>query len=212
LRLQLCTVHGRVPRTVPPARKSRVAGRLHRASPHFEEAGRLQEFVAGGVERLPDEHACSQRTCPCLQAPQRRRMRQPARGPATTWGRPRQALRAWRCTPGSPATRACSSRWARRCAAAALTCCGSVTSRGTEPSAVSLCTWAGDRVTWGPGRWPCVEGIGLPLQVDVVVGFSNSGEEAYNVSAIQGSLHSAAQWNLWVQNFTVAVRFLAGQS
>lgn len=45
----------------------------------------------------------------------------------------------------------------------------------------------------------------LPLQVDVVVGFSNGGEEAFNVSAIQGSLHSAAQWNLWVQNFTVAV-------
>jgi Translocon-associated protein (TRAP), alpha subunit len=48
--------------------------------------------------------------------------------------------------------------------------------------------------------------MGPPLQVDVVVGFSNSGEEAYNVSAIQGSLHSAAQWNLWVQNFTLAVR------
>lgn len=46
----------------------------------------------------------------------------------------------------------------------------------------------------------------LPLQVDVIVGFSNGGEEAYNVSAIQGSLHSAAQWNLWVQNFTLAVR------
>lgn len=39
----------------------------------------------------------------------------------------------------------------------------------------------------------------------MVVGFSNGGEEAYNVSAIQGSLHSAAQWNLWVQNFTLAV-------
>ena len=39
-----------------------------------------------------------------------------------------------------------------------------------------------------------------------MVGFSNSGEEAYNVSAIQGSLHSAAQWNLWVQNFTLSVR------
>lgn len=39
-----------------------------------------------------------------------------------------------------------------------------------------------------------------------MVGFSNGGEETYNVSAIQGSLHSAAQWNLWVQNFTVAVR------
>ena len=48
--------------------------------------------------------------------------------------------------------------------------------------------------------------VGLLSQVDVVVGFSNSGEEAYNVSAIQGSLHSAAQWNLWVQNFTLAVR------
>ncbi len=46
----------------------------------------------------------------------------------------------------------------------------------------------------------------VPPQVDVVVGFSNGGEETYNVSAIQGSLHSAAQWNLWVQNFTVAVR------
>jgi hypothetical protein len=45
--------------------------------------------------------------------------------------------------------------------------------------------------------------------VDVVVGFSNSGEEAYNVSAIQGSLHSAAQWNLWVQNFTLALQNLS---
>mmetsp|Transcript_19686 Transcript_19686/g.59506 ORF Transcript_19686/g.59506 Transcript_19686/m.59506 type:complete len:251 (+) Transcript_19686:93-845(+) len=38
--------------------------------------------------------------------------------------------------------------------------------------------------------------------VDVVVGFSNGGEEAYNVTALIGSLHSSAQWNLWVQNFT----------
>ena len=43
------------------------------------------------------------------------------------------------------------------------------------------------------------------LQVDVVVGFSNGGEEAYNVTGIAGSLHSSAQWNLWVQNFTAQV-------
>lgn len=41
--------------------------------------------------------------------------------------------------------------------------------------------------------------------VDVIVGISNGGEETYNVTAIQGSLHSAAQWNLWVQNFTVSL-------
>ena len=39
-----------------------------------------------------------------------------------------------------------------------------------------------------------------------MVGFSNGGEEAYNVTALIGSLHSSAQWNLWVQNFTAAVR------
>ncbi len=46
-------------------------------------------------------------------------------------------------------------------------------------------------------------------QVDVVVGFSNGGEEPYNVTDIAGSLHSSAQWKLWVQNFTALVSIAA---
>lgn len=52
---------------------------------------------------------------------------------------------------------------------------------------------------------PCQIMLPSGAQVDVVVGFSNGGEEAYNVTALIGSLHSSAQWNLWVQNFTAQV-------
>lgn len=56
---------------------------------------------------------------------------------------------------------------------------------------------------WFPSHPQLQFPLGEP--VDVVVGVSNAGKEPYNVTDLIGSLHSSAQWKLWVQNFT-AVR------
>lgn len=67
---------------------------------------------------------------------------------------------------------------------------------GSPPPAAS----GVDVQAWFPNNPRLQFPLGEP--VDVVVGFSNGGEEPYNVTDIAGSLHSSAQWKLWVQNFT----------
>jgi hypothetical protein len=57
--------------------------------------------------------------------------------------------------------------------------------------------------TWFPNHPLLQFPLGEP--VEVIIGVSNSGSEAYDVTNLAGSLHSSTQWKTWVQNFT-AVR------
>ena len=47
------------------------------------------------------------------------------------------------------------------------------------------------------------------LQIEVVAGLNNLGDESYNVTAIYGSLNAAHDFKLYFQNFTGLVRGLA---
>ena len=44
------------------------------------------------------------------------------------------------------------------------------------------------------------------MQIDVVLGFHNGGDETLNVTNVLGSINSPASFNIFVQNFTAAVR------
>ena len=44
------------------------------------------------------------------------------------------------------------------------------------------------------------------VQIDVVLGFHNGGDETLNVTNVIGSINSPAAFNIFVQNFSAAVR------
>ncbi len=44
------------------------------------------------------------------------------------------------------------------------------------------------------------------VQIDVVLGFHNGGDETLNVTNVMGSINSPASFNIFVQNFSAAVR------
>lgn len=43
-------------------------------------------------------------------------------------------------------------------------------------------------------------------QIDIVVGVRNAGSEAYNFTAIMGSLNAKDKFSFFIQNFTFTVR------
>ena len=48
-------------------------------------------------------------------------------------------------------------------------------------------------------------------QIDVVLGFHNGGDETLNVTNVMGSINSPASFNIYVQNFSAAVRAFLDQ-